>query len=302
LSVRAPADDDVWLVGAEVEPEISGPSALHWDGQDWERLDLSDFGGAELWWVHPGEHRTTLVGSAGLILEYDRTSQTTSRIDGPDPTVTFFGVWGVSDDDLWAVGGAVGGSLPAQIWRRDAAGWSPFSFGAEEGSPGGLWFKVDGRASDDVWIVGSQGQTLHWDGDEMTPISAADVSSFASLFTVDVQGEDVIAVGGASEGLILHYSGDQWQDRAPEFAPGINGVCRGGGLTRAVGGQGTVYSLEGESWSYDLAGLTLRDYHSCALSPGGELWAAGGQIVSRPLSAGVLAYAGPQAVPAIPAP
>jgi len=301
LSVRAPAEDNVWIVGSEAEPEVSGPSALHWDGADWERLDLSDFAGAELWWVHPGEDRTTLVGSAGLILEYESDSGAISRVAGPDPAVTFFGVWGNSDDDLWAVGGDVSGGLPGQIWRRDASGWSSISEGVAA-PPGTLWFKVDGRAADDLWIVGSQGQALHFGGGELVSVSAAEVSSGASLFTVDAQGEDVIAVGGAAEGVILHYSSseDLWIDRAPEFSPGINGICSGAGLTRAVGGQGTVYSRDGDSWSYELLGLTLRDYHACAISPEGGLWAVGGQIVSRPLNAGVVAYAGSQSVPALP--
>jgi hypothetical protein len=301
LCVRAPGDDDVWMVGTEAVLGVSGPSALHWNGVDWERLDLSDFSGRELWWVHPGERTTTMVGSAGLILEYDRSSGVVSRIDGPDSAITFFGVWGASDDDLWAVGGDISGGLPGQIWRRDASGWAPYE-GAIDAPPNTIWFKVDGRASDDLWIVGSGGQTLRWDGSELTAHSAAAVSSGASLFTVDVSSDEVIAVGGSAEGVILHYAEEDeaWVDQAPEYSSGINGICSGSELTRAVGGQGAVYSLEDGTWSYELVGLTLRDYHACAISPSGELWTVGGQIVSRPLTAGVVAYAGAQSVPPVP--
>lgn len=300
LSVRAPADDDVWIVGTEVEPGASGPTALHWDGQAWESLDLADQAGAELWWVHPGSQTITMVGSAGLILEHDRSTGSTTQVEGPDPAVTFFGVWGASDDDLWAVGGDIGGALPAQLWRKDGDGWSEYVDPSLDEGSGRIWFKVHGTAADDLWIVGSQSSTLHWDGSSLTEFSASAVASGESLFTVDAAGEEVLAVGGSAAGALLHWDGSAWENRAPEFAPGINGVCSGGGLSRAVGAQGSVYELEEGSWSYELVGLTQRDYHACALSPGGELWAVGGQIVSRPLSEGLIAYAGDQRVAALP--
>lgn len=301
LCVRAHSDEDVWLVGTEGVPDVSGPSALRWDGAVWTRLDLSDYPGRELWWAHPGEGRVTMVGSAGLLLEYERSSGLISSVEGPDAAVTFFGVWGSNDDDVWAVGGDVGGTLPGQIWRRDAAGWAPYT-GLVDAPEGTLWFKVDGRASDDVWIVGSGGRSLHWNGSELVAQSTAEAAAGASLFTVDATGDEVLAVGGAAEGVILHYSldDDLWVDRAPDFSGGINGVCSSGGRTRAVGGQGTVYTLDDGVWTYELGGLTLRDYHACAVSPSGDLWAVGGQIVSRPLNAGVVSYAGPRSVPSLP--
>jgi len=299
LSVRAPADDDVWLVGSEAEPEVSGPAALHWNGASWDRLDLSAFAGHEIWWGHPAAEVTTLVGSGGLILEYDRSSGVTTRVEGPAEEVTFFGVWGSSADDVWSVGGDIGGSLPGQIWRRTDAGWAPVEL-PESVPESTVWFKVDGRSAEDVWFVGSQGQALHWDGTELLSVSAAGVAQGSSLFTVDAQGDEVLAVGGTAQGYILHRSSDEWVDRTPEFASGINGVCRRGDVTRAVGPQGTVYTYQDESWSYDLEGLTLRDYHACDISPSGDVWAVGGQVVSRPLNAGVVAYAGMSSIPSPP--
>jgi len=299
LSVRAPSDDDVWVVGTEAEVGVSGPAALRWDGAAWERLDLSEYPGTELWWVHPGDETTTMVGTEGLLLEYDRTTGATQRVEGPDAAVTFFGVWGTATDNMWAVGGDVSGGVPGQIWRRDAEGWS--SLGQPEDVPAStIWFKVDGKDPDDVWIVGSQGQVLHWDGASLVTVSANDVAAGSSLFTVDAQGDEVIAVGGTAEGHILHYVDGEWVERAPASSPGINGVCVGAGTAVAVGGQGAMYRGGAGLWEYELAGLTLRDYHACAVSPSGSLWAVGGQIVSRPLNAGLVAYAGANSVAGIP--
>lgn len=297
LSVRAPAADDVWIVGTEADPGVSGPSALHWNGAEWQSPDLSAFAGYELWWSHPGSERVVFVGSSGLILEHDPSSGEIVKVDGIPEDITFFGVWGASDDDLWAVGGVIGGSEMPALWRRDASGWSAWSTEANQ-VPGRVWFKVHGNSASDLWLVGSDGVTAHWNGETLTEHSAASLTSGGSLFTVAVEGSRVLAVGGAAGGVILEWDGSAWVDLAPEFAPAINGVCIGAGVEHAVGAQGAVYAEDADGWAADLAGVTLRDYHACDISPDGAMWAVGGQIVSRPLNAGVIAYAGTQTVTA----
>ena len=297
LSVRAPASDDVWIVGTEADPGVSGPSALHWDGEEWTSPDLSAFAGYELWWSHPGSERVVFVGSSGLILEHDRSSGESTKVDGVPENITFFGVWGASADDLWAVGGVIGGAEMPALWRRDASGWSAWDTDVNQ-VPGRVWFKVHGNSSSDLWIVGSDGVTAYWDGESLTEHSAASLTSGGSLFTVAVEEDRAVAVGGSAGGVILEWDESAWVDLAPEFAPAINGVCIGAGVEHAVGAQGAVYTADADEWTADLVGVTLRDYHACDISPDGAMWAVGGQIVSRPLNAGVIAYRGGVTVPA----
>ncbi|MEE2829194.1 MAG: hypothetical protein VX498_08400 [Myxococcota bacterium] len=296
LSVQAPADDDVWVVGTEAEPGVSGPTALHFDGRAWESLDLSEHAGAELWWVAPGEETTILVGSEGLILEYNRSDGSIETIEATDPEITFFGVWAPTNEVAWAVGGAIDGGLEPQIWRRDAEGWTLFTDPALDGiNPSQTWFKVHGRAEDDLWIVGNLGRTLHWDGSSLTTFLLEGDLAGETLLTVDAGGDEPVAVGGFGAGVIVQWDGAAWVDRSPDFASSINGVCSAGGTQRAVGAQGAVYQPDaGGAWSFEPGGLTPRDYHGCAVSPGGDFWAVGGQIMMRPLDQGVIAYAGPQ--------
>lgn len=296
MSVRALADDDVWLVGSEVTPDASGPSVIAWHGAGWDRVDTSAFAGHELWWSHPTAERVTMVGTGGLILEYDRAADTLTGIDGPPPGVTFFGVWGASADDVWAVGGDVqNGVLPPQIWHRDAAGWSawqdPF---LPEGMPGELYYKVHGAAADDVWIVGNRGITLHFDGTHLSRMPTDTDLDTASLMllTVDARGEHPIAVGGQGSPAMLHWDGSDWRDHSPEFGTGATGICRDTDTMFAVGQQGTVYRWDG-AWSTDFEDtLTFADYHACDITPGGDLWAVGGQLTSRPLDEGVILFSG----------
>ena len=248
LSVRALADDDVWMVGTEEDPDTSGPTMLHYDGSGWESTVLSDHPGAELWWTWPTEGVVTAVGSQGLILEVDRGSGEVTVYEGPEPEVTFFGVWGAAADDVWAVGGAVGEGIPPVIWRRDGAGWSEYVSPDVTGGNGSLYFKVHGTASDDVWIVGDSGTILHWDGAALSETDVPAGMENMRFLTVDVAGDFPAVVGGLGSGTIVHWDGDAWVDRSPEFAGGINGVCSGGGRLVAAGNQGAIHQWDGDVW------------------------------------------------------
>jgi hypothetical protein len=66
------------------------------------------------------------------------------------------------------------------------------------------FFKVWGRASDAVWIVGSDGAARHWDGTELASVSTG---TDEPLFTVSNDGEDWAAVGGFDLGVIRRFDG-----------------------------------------------------------------------------------------------
>ena len=73
LSVQAEASDDVWIVGSSPEPaDGTGPAVLHFNGTDWERLNTSEWAGAELWWAWIASDEAVFVGNQGVILELDR--------------------------------------------------------------------------------------------------------------------------------------------------------------------------------------------------------------------------------------
>ncbi len=315
LSVRAPADDDVWVVGSSPAPDAAegapGPLAARWDGAGWTALDTSDWDGLELWWAHVTADEAVLVGTRGTILEYDRASGALEQVVDAGQGAVFFGVWGANPDDLWAVGQGVerpdadgdGEPEPALplLWRRQGgvwAAWEDPTFGP--GEPNAIWFKVHGRSADDLWIVGSGGTALHWDGTALaaTPTDAETDTSTAPLLTVDAGGERPYAVGGAGAGLILEWDGAQWRDASPEFQSSYNGVCTGpDGAAAAVGRSGgRALALDG-AWSPDqdrgVESVTFRDFHACTYSPGGALWAVGGRIGSRPLGMGIVTYTGP---------
>ena len=308
LSVQAHAANDVWIVGSSPEPaDGTGPAILHYDGSAWTRLDTSAWAGSELWWAWIQEDEAVFVGNNGLILELSRTDGTLQRIDGPEEGITFFGVWGANSDDVWAVGMSDGGEGPRALWRRTSGAWQAWedeSLGV--GDDGVTYFKVHGTAVDDVWMVGTGGRALHWNGSALQPVATdADTpTATAPLLTVDADPEHPVAVGGAGNGLLLEYDGTAWRNKSPEFQPGLNGVCSGAEQQWAVGQHGSRSRRNADgTWSSDMDLMysppTHEDWHGCDVAPNGDLWTVGGRIASRPLTSGVIGFQG-NALPATP--
>lgn len=309
LSVQAPASDDVWIVGSSPEPaDGTGPAILHYDGTDWDRKDTSAWAGAEIWWVWIHEDEAVFVGNQGLILEMSRADGSLQAIEGPAEDVTFFGVWGATADDVWAVGMTAGGDGPRALWRRQNGEWTAFEDPAlGVGDDGVTYFKVHGTADNDVWMVGSGGRAMHWDGAALQAIATdADTpTATAPLLTVDADPEHPVAVGGAGNGLLLEYDGTAWRNKSPEFQPGLNGVCSGADQQWAVGQHGSRSRRNADgSWSSDMDFLyappTYEDWHGCDVAPNGDLWTVGGRIAARPLTSGVIGFQG-ASLPSAPA-
>ena len=301
LSVQIPRDDDVWIVGSSPEPaDGTGPAVLHYDGVDWARIDTSTWAGTEIWWSWITDDEAIFVGNEGLILEMSRGDGSITRVEGPTDDVTFFGVWGSSADDVWAVGMTEGGEGSRALWRRQGGVWSPWADPLlGEGEDNVTYFKVHGTSSDDVWMVGTQGRTLHWNGVELREIASdAEAPTATSLFlTVDADPDQPVVVGGTGNGLILEYDGSAWRDRSPDFQPGFNGVCSGAGQQWAVGQKGVRARRDADgTWVSDmdlgLGPLSYDDWHGCEVSPSGDLWAVGGRIASRPLQSGIIGFQG----------
>lgn len=307
LSVRTDPAGDIWVIGAS-PGDGTGPVAAHLEGEAWTRVDTSAWAGAELWWGWIGEDEAVFVGNDGLILELDRRSDTAAAVEGPDSGTTFFGVWGASGDDLWAVGQTEGGEGPPALWRRQAGEWQPFEdTELGPGEAGQTYFKVHGRSADDLWIVGSGGLALHWDGEGLvrTPTDTEVDTSNAPLLTVDASGERPIAVGGLGNAVILELDDGVWTDRSPAFHPGVNGVCAGSGEAWAVGLNGSRARRVDGVWTPDDVGeltpLTRQDWHGCVVDGEGGVWSVGGRIASRPLIDGVIGYQGPaEGIPPAP--
>lgn len=286
LSVWGTSADDVWAVGADPG---DGPLVLHWDGTAWEQMDTGHTG--TLWWVFGFEGGPVYMGGeGGAILRYEGGAFSTMTTPG---TQTVFGIWGASEDDVWAVGGDSTATSGGFAWRLDGGDeWvEEPTLPGEVPMTAAVW-KVYGISADDVWLVGSQGVSLHWDGSALSPGSTG---VGTSLFTVHGNAERFAAVGGLANGIIVEHEGGEWHDVTVDLAmPGLSGVVLGeADEGYAVGAYGSVYSRGSDGWHLEETGLDVnRTLHGVWLDPSGGVWAAGGQTNAFPLIDGVLIHRG----------
>lgn len=286
LGVWGSGADDVFAVGADVG---EGPWVLHFDGERWRRLSTGATG--TLWWVSGTSRagRVWMSGQAGLVLRYDRDRDAFARVEGVPAGVTVFGVFEVGGE-VWAVGGEASGSvghayqLQGDVFVEDA--WIP-----SEVEEAGHFFKVWGRAPDDLWIVGLGGKMLHRDAGGWRAI---DTPTGRRLFTVHGNATIAVAVGGFATGLVVEAIGDTLVDATPPALKQLNGVwVEADGTVVAVGVEGSVRERRGSIWSTP-SGLptTLDDYHAVYVDPDGGVWAVGGFLVVEPQKDGMLLHYG----------
>lgn len=290
LSVWGTAADDVWAVGAD-PGDGSGPLVLHYDGASWKRRATGDTG--DLWWVFGFEKGPVyLSGAGGRILRFADGEFT--ALATPSQDVVVFGLWGSSPEDLWAVGGAAGGAQGAFAWRLQGDTWveaEGFPAALSEGNA--LW-KVSGRSADDVWMVGTDGALVHWNGQAL---ELGDAQTGESLFTVASTPDLSIAVGGFGTGSILENDGSGWKNVGPGGMSPVVGVAAAGEVAYAVGQFGATYVRSREGWREDEGAPQLPEsLHAVWIDPDGGVWSVGGQIMSLPLVEGVLLHKGSQSV------
>jgi hypothetical protein len=284
LSVWGKGSDDVWVVGSDAG---QGPIVLHTTKSGFERLDSESQG--DLWWVTGQGHSVWMSGASGLVLRYDVRQGSFERF-APPGNETLYGIFAFGDDDVWAVGGIIEQGVGV-IYRYDGSEWTRVT-GLPPRTTESPFFKVWGRSSDDLWVVGFSEIALHFDGDTW---QAFDVPQYAKLFTVHGNDDETLAVGGFGDGVMVRAAPDGLVDVSPAGAEQLNGVwLSSDGDALAVGVHGGLWWRHDNRWRDQVrhAPIVSLDYHSAYIDPDGGLWAVGGQIVSAPYGEGMLAHLG----------
>lgn len=291
LSVWPAGPRDVYVVGGDAR-DGSGPTALHYDGTAWQRI-ATGVTNNDLWWTFGFADGTVFMGGAGgTILQYKQGTVTAMPTPGRLTSVVVFGIWGAASNDVWAVGGVPGGGGGGFVWHYDGAAWTARSDVPADVSSGHTVFKVSGRSASDVWMVGSAGLGLHWNGSSLDRL---DASTDGSLLSVAGMADRYIAVGGNFDGILYeNVDGDGgWKSALPAGGPLLNGAAASGGAAYAVGHGGAVLRRGSTGWSVESTNaVTSQDLHAVAIDAAGGVWAVGGDFDNPPTTGGVLIYRG----------
>lgn len=300
LSVSGTSSDDVYAVGAD---KGAGPRVYHFDGKAWSSLPTGQRG--DLWWVHAiPKGPVFFAGASGMVLRYDAGKF--ERMPTPGlAKQTVFGVWGTKADDVYAVGGASG--RDGFIWRYDGKSFKEERLPddmprLENGECPGL-FKVWGEG-EDVWVVGGAGTLLHKKGSG--PFKVVPTNVKETLFTAHGAGGKVYIVGGASNGRALEVDAatEVVRDVSPPATALIQGVFASPKGVFAAGERALVYQLDTQTGRFTALPAQpdsrVQSFHAAWVSPDGDVWAAGGEVLSPSLGAGGVARFSPSTIPTIP--
>jgi hypothetical protein len=254
MAVAASSATDAWIVGFT---RSTGGSALHWNGTNWSPVGVTDPG--TTYWSLDGVAAlapddvwvvgNTATGRRGdtLVEHWDgeRWEIVPSPSPPPDPLTArpYAGlddVSAIAADDLWAVGHAVnvggsGGNTLAIHWGGSS--WdlrATNEAGGADPPPYTVLNSVSALAGGDVWSVGfstndrgtrDRALILRWDGTVWEHVSAPRVGKRSSLNAVAVRTDDSWAVGGWSDGVVVHplverWDGTSWTVADPPIARG----------------------------------------------------------------------------------
>jgi hypothetical protein len=246
-SLWGSAENDIWAVGGN-----TGGTVLHYDGSSWtEDTDVASVdqrGYLAMSGVATDDIFAVLHD--GGIVHYDGTAW--RPMDGA-VTVSLHGVWGVSPQDVFAIGSTTspGGTASTALLRYDGASWRLASWQAGFGARG-IW----AASATDVFAVSNDSRVRRFDGSTWLafPVGFAD---FAWLGTWGATATQVFLVGGqetpGGQPLIYQGSAGSWSAVAAPDLPdvdlqGVSGTTATDDVL-AVGTGGTILRVHPSDWS-----------------------------------------------------
>jgi hypothetical protein len=130
---------------------------------------------------------------------------------------------------------------------------------------------ISGVTSSDVYVVGSRGTVLHFDGTRWTEQKSGTSRNLTAVRAISPT--DVFAVG--FDGLILHFDGKEWRRQASGTTRTLSAIW-GDSPSHlvAVGRSGTILRYDGKVWRAEPSG-THRDLLAVWGSSASDVYAGG---------------------------
>jgi hypothetical protein len=169
--------NDVWAVGwykSGQYGEEGGALTMHWDGVEWT--------------VIPNPSPWTLYGVTAIasndvwavgeqsFLHWDGTAWSVVEYPLPpgDSYQFFKSVSAVSSNDVWAVGYSQWPYFYGYLYAPLAYHWdgNTWTWVPNAGETNEYFHAVDAISANDVWAVGDNGQTQHWNGSSWSRVAA----------------------------------------------------------------------------------------------------------------------------------
>ena len=181
------------------------------------------------------------------------------------------GVFGFSDNDVYATGGNFAGL--AYVLHYNGSAW-----GAMPGVPQDQFITaVWGVSPTSLWATRVDGSVIHYEGSSWTLSASPSPARLESIF--GTSATDIYAVGynfpSGTAGYVYHFDGSSWQ-LVLTTAAGLSRVwARSASDVWAVGTAGLIVHYDGSSWS-QMSTPTTSDLHGVWGTAGSDVMAVGG--------------------------
>lgn len=286
--------DTVYAVGGQPE------KGLLWQRVQGQWGEVSVPAGALLNWIHGKSGHVWIVGNGGRALR-----MISSKAGGTGEWQAMetglmqdlWGVWVNAPDDVWTVGGdPVGEGEPDPILAHfDGEQWEKIVIPPLDRSGVRALFKIYGGPQGSLFAVGMKGVIIGdlGDGWAQQPVVSSGGAPTVSEDFVSLWGshDDLVAVGGRTNGAIARWDGNTWQSTILAGVPGLNGIWMDEqGDATLVGTRGAALILPKSQMSAERerSNETLV-LHAC-WGRGQEIWAVGGSLNSSPPWEGVILH------------
>ena len=288
LSIHGTSATNVYAVGADGG---DGPIVIHWDGNDWTKINTGLTG--DLWWVNAVDDVVFMSGSDAHIVRYHDGDIERMQTPGLGKH-TVFGIWAASPEDVYAVGSVAGRN--GFIWHYDGSAWrdlplpEAIPLNANRDTP--PFFKAWGNGPKEVIIVGQGGTLLR--GNAEDGFEVVNTPDNKTLFTVHYANGRFYAVGGDTQGVLWTMHDGGVQDETPNNAGLIQGIwATDTGDVWATGARGALFRKVGDGpfeQEDTVIASDVASLHAIWVDPEGGVWAAGGEVLTADLNQGILIY------------
>lgn len=275
LAVWGSSEHGLWVCGAD---RGAGALLLRRDSSksgEWRQLAPPGTGDLRAVYGVPGG-AVYVAGERGRLLRYAPSAKVEALATPVDATLR--AVWGDSDSEVWVAGGRVFPNGAGLLLRVDAGVVTAVELPSTVSATAallGIW----GSAGNDVWIVGEEGTVLGYDGERWghEPLPGA-----PRLVAVHGWGRgEVVAVGGSPTGTIWERRDRRWSEVPVADLRRLNAVVTESGGAIAVGMIGELARRDPSGgWSTDEAAPQGKDWSSAFVDAEGQLWLAGGNLLS----------------------
>jgi hypothetical protein len=141
-------------------------------------------------------------GAGGAIYHFNGVDWTKMETGITDRTV--FGIWGVADNDIYAVTGISTAGESGLVLHYNGQKWSRMDLSGVSWNSGANMdlYSISGTARNDIYAVGGSGTILHYDGNRWQRVDGNVTGDH--LNAVWTSERDVYAAG--INGTVLHYA------------------------------------------------------------------------------------------------